>query len=194
MTSKSPDQRVQRTRKLLQEALFALILEKGYETVTVQDIIDRANVGRSTFYAHFLGKQQLFLSRFDEVRAFLTQQQVLASGVRYVSFSLGMFEHAQSHLHLYRALVGKQSGAIVVQHMKQMITELVCVDACGKEGIEDMRQIGQRDSGPSVVNGEYNGKLFPRSAVDSARQQLNRAIRFCRMDAVKQQIHERLVE
>jgi AcrR family transcriptional regulator len=48
MTTKAPDRRVQRTRKLLQEALIALVLEKGYEAVTVQDIIDRANVGRST--------------------------------------------------------------------------------------------------------------------------------------------------
>ena len=58
MATKAPDRRVQRTRKLLQDALMALILEKGYEAVTIQDIIDRANVGRSTFYAHFLDKQQ----------------------------------------------------------------------------------------------------------------------------------------
>lgn len=48
MATKRPDRRVLRTRKLLQEALIALVLEKGYEAVTVQDIIDRANVGRST--------------------------------------------------------------------------------------------------------------------------------------------------
>jgi hypothetical protein len=48
MAAKTPDRRVQRTRKLLQDALIALVLEKGYEAVTVQDIIDHANVGRST--------------------------------------------------------------------------------------------------------------------------------------------------
>ena len=127
MATKTLDRRVQRTRKLLQDALFALILEKGYEEVTVQDIIDRANVGRSTFYAHFLDKQQLFLSGFEQLRDSLAQQHAVAaaSGGGTLSFSLGMFEHVQSHLLLYRALVGKQSGAVAVQHMQQMITELV---------------------------------------------------------------------
>jgi AcrR family transcriptional regulator len=127
MVAKAPDRRVQRTRKLLQDALFALILEKGYEAITVQDIIDRANVGRATFYAHFMDKQQLFLSGFEQLRVFLAQQHaaVAGSGARKLSFSLGMFEHVQDHLHLYRALVGKQSGAVMVQRMQQMITDLV---------------------------------------------------------------------
>jgi AcrR family transcriptional regulator len=126
MAAKAPDRRVQRTRKLLQDALFALILEKGYEAVTVQDIIDRANVGRSTFYAHFLDKQELFLSGFEELRIFLAERHAAANaGARRFSFSRGMFEHVQSHLPLYRALVGKQSGAVVVRHMHQMITDLV---------------------------------------------------------------------
>jgi AcrR family transcriptional regulator len=48
MAAKAEDRRVQRTPKLFQDALISLVLEKGYEAVTVQDIIDRANVGRST--------------------------------------------------------------------------------------------------------------------------------------------------
>lgn len=126
MAAKRGDRRVQRTRKMLQDALFALILEKGYEAVTVQDIIDRANVGRSTFYAHFLDKQELFLSGFEELRVFLAGQRAAAApNARRFSFSRGMFEHVQSHLPLYRALVGKQSGAVVVRHMQQIITGLV---------------------------------------------------------------------
>ena len=54
-----PDRRVSRTRRALKEALTDLILEKGYESVTVQDVIDRADVGRSTFYAHFPDKAAL---------------------------------------------------------------------------------------------------------------------------------------
>src|SRR6266576_3222431 len=53
---KKLDRRVQRTRQLLQDALLAMVLEKGYDSTTVQDIIDRANVGRATFYAHFPDK------------------------------------------------------------------------------------------------------------------------------------------
>src|SRR6186713_3590542 len=57
-----PDRRVARTRRALKDALTDLILEKGYESVTVQDVIDRADVGRSTFYAHFVDKDDLLMA------------------------------------------------------------------------------------------------------------------------------------
>src|SRR5262245_63211196 len=128
MATKAPDRRVQRTRKLLQDALMALILEKGYEAVTIQDIIDRANVGRSTFYAHFLDKQQLLLSGFEQLRVELAQQQHAAvdvSGERGLGFSLAMFEHACSYRPVWRALIGTQGGAVVRKQMQQMLTDLV---------------------------------------------------------------------
>jgi AcrR family transcriptional regulator len=56
------DRRVQRTRRLLQDALITLIAEKGYDAVTVQDITERANLGRTTFYTHYRSKEDLFLS------------------------------------------------------------------------------------------------------------------------------------
>ncbi|MBI4496380.1 MAG: TetR/AcrR family transcriptional regulator [Chloroflexi bacterium] len=56
------DRRVQRTRALLQKALIALISERGYDAVTIQDIVDRANVGRTTFYLHYSSKDELFMS------------------------------------------------------------------------------------------------------------------------------------
>ena len=61
-----PDRRVARSRRALKEALTDLILERGYEAVTVQDVIDRADVGRSTFYAHFLDKDDLLDLILDE--------------------------------------------------------------------------------------------------------------------------------
>jgi len=131
MAARAQDRRVQRTRKLLQDALIGLILEKGYEAVTVQDIIDRADVGRSTFYAHFLDKQQLLLSTLEQLRAFLAQQQQAAltaagdPGKPRLGFSLAMFQHAQSHHRLYQAIVGKQSGAIVQQHIQLILADLV---------------------------------------------------------------------
>jgi len=51
------DRRVERTQQLLRAALLSLIEEKGFEALTVQDIIDRANVGRATFYSHFDNKE-----------------------------------------------------------------------------------------------------------------------------------------
>src|SRR5687767_6450823 len=53
------DKRVQRTKMKLLDSFVSLIIERGYANVTVQDIIDRAKVGRSTFYAHFENKEQV---------------------------------------------------------------------------------------------------------------------------------------
>ena len=62
MTDKN-DRRSQRTRHLLGEALIELMREKGYSAITVSDVIERANVGRSTFYAHYRDKDDLLVRR-----------------------------------------------------------------------------------------------------------------------------------
>jgi AcrR family transcriptional regulator len=69
--ARKKDRRVQRTNQLLRAALVSLIQEKGYENITVQNIIDRANVGRATFYAHFENKEHLLVSGFEDLRALL---------------------------------------------------------------------------------------------------------------------------
>ncbi|MEW9702705.1 TetR/AcrR family transcriptional regulator [Paenibacillus sp. SI8] len=129
MTAKKEDRRVQRTRSMLFDALMDLMVEKGYDAITIQDIIDRANIGRSTFYSHFMDKEQLLLGSLDQLREFLKQQRVLlstsseSSGYRF-AFSLAMLQHVQSHKLIYRAVAGKQSGVLVLYHMKRMLTEI----------------------------------------------------------------------
>jgi AcrR family transcriptional regulator len=56
------DRRIQRTRELLQKALIELISERDYDAITIQDIVDRANVGRTTSYKHYHSKDELFMS------------------------------------------------------------------------------------------------------------------------------------
>ncbi len=61
------DRRVERTSELLQKALIELIGERGYDAITIQDIVDRAKVGRTTFYLHYNGKDELFLSCHEAI-------------------------------------------------------------------------------------------------------------------------------
>lgn len=132
-TKKAPDRRVQRTRRLLQDALLSLMAERGYESVTVQDIIDRADVGRATFYAHFADKRTLLGSRLEDLRAGLAERQreaLAASGdrARGLAFARPMLEHAAGGLALWRALVGRESGAIVLGRIHEIVAELVRTD------------------------------------------------------------------
>ena len=60
------DRRILRTRDTLGDALVALIQEKNFDDITVQDVLDRAGVGRSTFYVHYRDKEDLFLSDVED--------------------------------------------------------------------------------------------------------------------------------
>lgn len=61
------DRRVERTRELLQKALIELIAERGYDAITIQDIVDHANIGRTTFYLHYSSKDELFMSCHEAI-------------------------------------------------------------------------------------------------------------------------------
>ncbi|MCI0711269.1 MAG: TetR/AcrR family transcriptional regulator [Chloroflexi bacterium] len=61
------DRRVQRTRDQLQKALIELIKERRYDDITIQDIVDYANVGRTTFYLHYDNKDDLFISCHEAI-------------------------------------------------------------------------------------------------------------------------------
>ena len=119
MKEKTPDRRVQRRRRLLHKALMSRVLEKKYESITVQEILDRADVGRSTFYTHFQGKDELLVSGFENVKNLLQSAQATGSGSvgktyeRIIGFSLAMFEHANEYRAVNRALLGSNAEAIV---------------------------------------------------------------------------------
>jgi AcrR family transcriptional regulator len=61
------DRRVQRTRELLQAALIKLIGEQDYDTITIQDIAERARVGRTTLYLHYADKDDLLMSCHEAI-------------------------------------------------------------------------------------------------------------------------------
>jgi AcrR family transcriptional regulator len=128
---KKPDRRVQRTQQLLRQALFSLIHEKGFEALSVQDIIDRANIGRATFYTHFDNKEDLLVSGFDNLRASLRERQREALSRRtnlndrVFAFSHEMFAHANEYRDVFQAMVGKRSGAVVQRLLHNVLLDLV---------------------------------------------------------------------
>jgi AcrR family transcriptional regulator len=131
------DRRAARTRKALHQALMSLILRKGYDAITVQDLIDEADVGRSTFYSHYTGREDLLRSGFQALRAKLAEAQG-ASGAKAIGpkdgplgFSLAMFEHAGEYKQIYRALIGGRGSVIALNEIRQILSEIVKKELTG---------------------------------------------------------------
>ncbi|MFG3691698.1 TetR/AcrR family transcriptional regulator [Micromonospora sp. NPDC047740] len=122
------DRRIRRSQRLLREALVALIPEKGYDRITVQDILDRADVGRSTFYTHYRDKDDLLLAGFDDLRTDLQRDlDALSPGVppHPTSPTGVIFAHAYRHRDLYRALCGRRGGSVVQRHLHRLVSDLL---------------------------------------------------------------------
>src|SRR5262245_61298047 len=122
---KHVDRRVQKTVRFLHEALMSLVVEKKYEHITVQEILDRASVGRSTFYAHYSDKDELLLESFDHLQQELEKAQIANPAgkpyERIIGFSLAMFTHAQGFRKVYSRLIRSQAGPIVQQRLQKLI-------------------------------------------------------------------------
>jgi AcrR family transcriptional regulator len=142
MIMKKSDRRVERTRQLLRDALVSLILEKGYQKITIQDIINRANVGRSTFYSHYRDKEDLLFSGFDELAYDLNRHMrspdETGADQEHLLHSLEFFIHADNNRELYMAMSesggGEQLLEIGRQHMQNHIeAHLIQFPSIGNE-------------------------------------------------------------
>ena len=138
-----PDRRVRRTRRALAAALMDLLNEKRYEAVTIQDILDRADVGRSTFYAHFLDKDSLLLDAFREMRrqhsltgsaGGAAEPGAFAWSRDTFGWSLDMLHQFESASTLYSSMVGSRGCAIAVEEMEHELDGVVRRDLATMAG------------------------------------------------------------
>jgi AcrR family transcriptional regulator len=99
------DRRSRRTRRFIAQALIALMLEERYDRITVQDIIDRADVGRSTFYAHYRDKEDVLIKESERMIALLYAEiEPDGAGDQLLLPSLGLFRHVEQMHREYQAL------------------------------------------------------------------------------------------
>jgi AcrR family transcriptional regulator len=122
--SDKQDRRSQRTRHLLGEALVALIREKDYNTITVSDIIERANIGRSTFYAHYRDKDALFVGELDRVIEVLSHRIPNQEEIPFFP-SLGLFRHVGEEYELYKALLWGSGIDLLIKHLQKSLSHRI---------------------------------------------------------------------
>ncbi|NLE82528.1 MAG: TetR family transcriptional regulator [Rhodococcus sp.] len=118
----STDRRVRRTRRLLHESLIGLMLERGYARITVQDILDRADVGRSTFYSHYRDKDDLLaVSCAEYLRGAISDAS--SSNDRPWGPVPILLSLAEQHPAIYQALAGPRSSGVLLRASRHMVYE-----------------------------------------------------------------------
>src|SRR3990172_10395993 len=134
------DRRVSRTRRLLREALFALILEKGFDAVTIEEITQRADLGRATFYLHYKDKEDLLIDEFSE----LANERVRTlSAIPFSAWLpdaenpdqpvenkpsppfLMVFQHIADHAELYRILLKSEKSDRILERIRKIIAQSI---------------------------------------------------------------------
>ncbi len=128
------DRRVKRSRRLLGEALMSLILEKGYEAVSIRDITERADVAYVTFFRHYKSKDELLAQCLQAgMRDLQTRIEAAARQARAdVSADTEgqlIFEHVQANSPLYRVLMRSQ-GASHVRQQTLTAIETIFLTSC----------------------------------------------------------------
>ena len=137
MTNSTTDRRVRRTRRALQKSLVDLILEQGYDAVTIEEITDRADLGRTTFYLHYKDKEELLMHAIDTIcEDFLeTHSSLLAqidspeNALKQLRYNLDerilyhIFAHARENANLYKVMLRGEGGARATRRFANVIQD-----------------------------------------------------------------------
>ncbi|MBG0770998.1 MAG: TetR/AcrR family transcriptional regulator [Anaerolineaceae bacterium] len=121
------DRRVQRTRKLLRDALMNLIMEDGYDAISIQDITEKANLGRATFYLHFKDKDELLLDVMEQFIDDFMEQVPQISEAQWrlddTKALVRLFDFAAEHYDLYRILIIGSGGITAANQLRRSVAE-----------------------------------------------------------------------
>lgn len=122
MKQQKTDRRSQRTYHLVIAAFTELLLEKPYNEILVQDILDRADIGRTTFYAHYFDKEDVLTSMIEQAAELLMHQITHSPTRQRVVPSLELFEHVYQSPQQHRALMRGHAG----EHLWEALQTGLC--------------------------------------------------------------------
>ncbi len=121
------DLRVQRTHKLILDALIELTIQKGFANVTVRDITRRAGINRATFYRHYQDKFDLLDRYYQAVYELVDAPESLSpqagegDSEKTASGLVRMLEHISANAEFYRAMLGKNGDPAFVEKIRQYV-------------------------------------------------------------------------
>jgi AcrR family transcriptional regulator len=117
---------VRRTKTSLHNALIGLAREKPYSSIAVKEILDRANVGRSTFYTHFRDKDDLLDSGIHELlRSIDTWSRSSTGPERLVAFSLPALQHIEEHRKAGHRKMPREGRIVMHEHLQDVLVRVI---------------------------------------------------------------------
>jgi AcrR family transcriptional regulator len=135
---KKDDRRIVRTKKLLRDAMHELILEQGYDEFNIQDVTNKANLGRATFYLHYREKDDLLTDLMNQrFQDFIgTTSQIVSSkdGALEEKAIEKLFNLAEENYDFYRIMEIGKGGAIASNQMQLIIRDKV------RERLDQLKQ------------------------------------------------------
>ena len=129
------DRRVRKTTAALREALHSLIVEKPYDEIAVKEILDRADVGRSTFYTHFRDKDDLLASSIEGILDAARAASYPRSGPWYeriVWFSRPILDYHERQRAAHRMTLPRSAKSVLHRHLHAALVDLI-TDAMSAE-------------------------------------------------------------
>ncbi len=125
MNTNHEDRRLKRSQRLLGNALIALMQDKRYSDITVQDIIDRADVCRTTFYAHYQDKEDLLIRCLENVlENFIHHFDSGDDGQAFLS-TAEFFRHVKEHQVLYKAMLAGQGMDLLFNRGQALMSQKI---------------------------------------------------------------------
>jgi AcrR family transcriptional regulator len=140
---KKDDRRIVRTKKLLRDAMHELILDQGYDEFNIQDVTNKANLGRATFYLHYREKDDLLTDlmnqRFEDFISNTPQIINSKDGVLEEKAIEKLFNLAEENYDFYRIMEIGKGGTIASNQMQRIIQDKV------RERLNQFKQVTEKE-------------------------------------------------
>ena len=121
MRQDKSDRRSRRTRKGLGQALLDLMAERAFGAITVKDILARADLGRTTFYEHYSGKEDLLLSEVLQRLIDAGTPDHGGGSAPAIARCLGLFQHIREEMRVLDVVLGNRHSPLLLKHFQELL-------------------------------------------------------------------------
>jgi AcrR family transcriptional regulator len=125
MIERKEDRRIQRTKQMLRESLIALVVQRGeWESITIQDIADHANISRTTFYLHYKDKDDLLFRSMEDMYDTLYKEVMERKAMSELHQDTSDFDHVAQYADFYRVMLSPKGSASFIIRVESYLARV----------------------------------------------------------------------